>query len=330
MTSKTSVANISEAQRIAGPGSSPSSSPAVVTDSKIKFFLVGGLSGSFASSIMHPVDTVKVHCQTLNETRGCHGERRLVNPFQVSKDIWKNAGLRGFYQGIDSAIFRQMTYAAGRLGIYKILFDMKIKEVGFVTFGQKLSYSLIAGFFGACIGNPADLTMVRRQSDLALAPELRRNYGNVFSSLWRVAREEGLFALWKGTPFTILRVCALTSGQLTTFDEVKERTRKWRGKPDDIYNRVAAAGVSGFLGSCIALPFDNIKVKFQKMVQMPDGTWPYKNLGDVIVKTIRREGLPGFWSGFPAFFFSVGPHTLLILIVQDYLHIFLQKRNKQH
>lgn len=318
-----------EIERITGPGSTPSSSPAVVSDSPFKFFMVGGISGATASSVVHPVDTLKVRCQTLNELRGLKGERSLVNPLEVARYVFKQDGIRGFYRGLDSALLRQVTYSSGRLGIYKVLFDRKVKENGKVTFSQKLGYSLFAGFCGACVGNPADLTMVRRQADLALPENLRRNYGNVFSSLRRVVNDEGFFALWKGTPFTILRVCALTSGQLTTFDEVKERTRKWRGKPDDIYNRLAAASISGLICTSMALPFDNIKVKFQKMIKQPDGTWPYKNLPDVIMKTMRREGLAGFWAGFPAFYFLVGPHTLIMLLVQDYIHIMLKERSRR-
>ena len=81
------------------------------------------------------------------------------------------------------------------------------------------------------------------------------------------------------------------------------------------------------LCSLMALPFDNIKVKFQKMIKLPDGTWPYKNIPDVVLKTIRSEGIAGFWSGLPAFYLLVGPHTLIMLIVQDYVHIFLKNLN---
>jgi solute carrier family 25 oxoglutarate transporter 11 len=249
----------------------------------------------------------------------------------MANHMFTKEGIISFYKGIDSSIFRQITYSSGRLGLYKTLYDRRLKEKGEVSFAYKVVYSLCGGFVGACIGNPADLTMVRRQTDLALPPELRRNYGNVFQSLVRVAKEEGFLALWRGTPFTILRVCALTCGQVTTFDEIKERTRKWRDKPDDIYNRFAAAGVSGFVSSATALPFDNIKVKFQKMIMNPDGTWPYKSFVDCVSKTMRREGLAGFWSGFPAFYMLVGPHTLIMLLVQDYLHIaYSNYRNKQY
>ena len=313
------------------PLSHPASNPHIKTDSAAKFFIIGGLSGATASSIVHPIDTLKARCQTANESRSqqtSHTAR--ISPATVARHILASEGVRSLYRGLDSSIFRQITYATARLGIYKCLYDRRLRMTGDVPFTAKLRYSLFAGLCGAVVGNPADLTLVRRQTDLELPVEQRRNYRNVFNTFGRIIKEEGVVTLWKGTPFTILRVCALTSGQMITFDEIKERTRVWRQKPDDIYNRLAAASVSGLICSVSALPFDNVKVKLQKMTMNADGTWPYSGLSDVVMKTIKREGIRGFWTGLSAFYMLVGPHTLITLIVQDYLHVFWNKSASIH
>ena len=64
------------------------------------------------------------------------------------------------------------------------------------------------------------------------------------------------------------------------------------------------------------------------MKQNADGTWPYKSYFDVVLKTFRREGVFGFWTGFPAFYMYVAPHTLITLIAQDYFHILFTKRGE--
>lgn len=296
---------------------------------KFKYFGLAGLSGICATSVMHPVDTLKVRCQVLNEDFGRKGERHLVNPFRVMRDMWRQNGLFAFYNGIDSSILKQCTYQTARLGIYKYLYDNGIKTKGEVPFFKKFQYAIIAATCGAIVGNPADMTMVRRQSDLALPPDQRRNYKHVFEALWRIYRKEGFFAMWTGVQYAIVRASAASGSQLTTFEEVKERTRKWRGvKHDDVYNRIAAAAASGLACTITALPFDNMKVKFQKMKQNPDGTWPYRSYLDVVMKTFRREGILGFWTGFPAFYMYVAPHTLITLVAQDYFHIlFSPKRD---
>lgn len=88
-------------------------------------FLVGGLSGMCATSVIQPIDTVKVRIQI----KGEEGIRN-ASPFAVAKEIRQQQGIKGFYQGLDSALFRQATYATARLGIYKSLSDYFKKKNG--------------------------------------------------------------------------------------------------------------------------------------------------------------------------------------------------------
>ena len=295
----------------------------------IKFFLIGGVSGATASSLVHPADTLKVRCQIVSETTGAKGHRQVLSPVTVARMMYKEYGIISFYKGIDSSVMRQLIYTSTRLGVYKSLFDMKSRETGKVDFSWKLVFALFAGFCGACVGNPFELSMVRRQADLTLPIDQRRNYRNAFQAIHHIVKHDGIATLWRGVPFTILRVMALTSGQFTTFDEVKERTRKFRGGKDDIYNRVVAASCSGFVSSVTALPFDNVKVKFQKMMPNPDGSMPYSSLKDTFVKTYKLEGVRGFWTGFPAFYLLVGPHTFITLVVNDYLNLYANKSQQK-
>jgi solute carrier family 25 oxoglutarate transporter 11 len=292
----------------------------------LKYFGIAALSGICSTSCMHPVDTLKVRMQILNEELGQRGQRVLLNPIKVANGMWRSDGVRAFYKGFDSSLMKQCTYQTARLGVYKFLYEKEVRNVGQVPFLKKLQFALTAAVASALVGNPADITMIRRQSDLSLPPADRRNYKNVFEAMYRIVRTEGFFTLWTGLPYALVRVMAICCSQLTTFDEVKERTRKWRGgKEDDIYSRVAAAAVSGLACTITALPFDNMKVKYQKMKQNPDGTWPYRSLLDAFAKTFRREGLLGFWAGLPAFYFYVAPHTLISLLSQDYFHILFNK-----
>jgi solute carrier family 25 oxoglutarate transporter 11 len=297
---------------------------------KLKYFMIAGLSGICATSCVHPVDTLKVRCQIINESFGAKGERHIVNPIRVAHQMWREAGVVAFYKGFDSSLFKQVTYSTMRLGIYKYLYDKGVKEQGRVSLLKKIQYSITSAVCAILLGNPADMTMVRRQGDLALPPEQRRNYKNVFDAFIRIVRHEGFFALWTGIHYSMVRVIAATVSQMTTFEEVKERFKVWRGvTDDDIYSRAVAASASGLVCSLTALPFDNMKVKYQKMKLLPDGTWPYKSLLDVYVKTFRREGIFGFWTGLPAFYMYVAPHTLITLISQDYFHILFSK-NRNH
>ena len=94
-------------------------------------FVIGGLSGMCATSVIQPIDTVKVRIQI----KGEEGVRN-ASPFAVAREIHQNQGIRGFYQGLDSALFRQATYATARLGIYKTLSDYLKQKNG----SKEMSY----------------------------------------------------------------------------------------------------------------------------------------------------------------------------------------------
>lgn len=61
--------------------------------SLFKPFIVGSISGSLATSVIQPVDTVKVNIQSLKEAAG----KKVVNvsPFHVGKDIISKDGVAG-------------------------------------------------------------------------------------------------------------------------------------------------------------------------------------------------------------------------------------------
>ncbi len=49
------------------------------------------------------------------------GAQASANPITVGRQIIAESGIKGLYRGIDSALFRQITYGTARLGIFKSL-----------------------------------------------------------------------------------------------------------------------------------------------------------------------------------------------------------------
>jgi solute carrier family 25 (mitochondrial oxoglutarate transporter), member 11 len=95
----------------------------------IKPFVFGGISGCTATSVIQPIDTVKVRIQivskNLAESLKAEGKGGKVNVsfMSVAKEILKNDGIKGFYKGLDSALMRQVFYGTTRLGLFKTLSD---------------------------------------------------------------------------------------------------------------------------------------------------------------------------------------------------------------
>lgn len=90
---------------------------------------------------------------------------------------------------------------------------------------QKAAIGLTAGAIGACVGNPADLALIRMQADATLPLAQRRNYKNAFHALYRIIADEGVLALWKGAGPTVVRAMALNMGMLASYDQSVELFR---------------------------------------------------------------------------------------------------------
>jgi solute carrier family 25 oxoglutarate transporter 11 len=91
---------------------------------------------------------------------------------------------------------------------------------------------MTAGLIASFIGNPADLALIRMQADSALPLAERRNYTNVVNAFSRIAKEEGVTTLWRGSVTTMVRATFLNLGMLAPYDEAKERLNQWRGERD--------------------------------------------------------------------------------------------------
>jgi solute carrier family 25 oxoglutarate transporter 11 len=116
---------------------------------------------------------------------------------------------------------------------------------------------------------------------------------------------------------------ALTSSQLTTFDQFKILINRLRDKEQsDFLTRIVSVSLTGFVASAAALPFDNIKMKLMKMSPDKNGKMPYKGVVDCAMKSIKREGFKGLWVGYMGFWSLVAPHTMVTLMTMDYLHFF--------
>ena len=302
---------------IARPNPLPTPKPVPSLLDTIVPFVIGGASGMASTCIIQPVDMVKVRIQVKSEQLGKGAD---TSPFTVIREMMANGkGVRQFYKGLDSALIRQITYTTTRMGIYKTLFNNYQEKHGTVSMGMKSVFGLTAGFFGALVGNPADLILIRLQSDATLPEAQRRNYRNFSDAFSRIIKEEGALALWRGSGPTIVRAMVLNFAMLGPFDEVKERLNRWSGTKDTVSTRLIASAIAGFLSSFFSLPFDNAKTKIQKMNKLPDGTYPYKGIFDCLGKTLKNEGLSRLWVGFPTYYVRIAPHAMLTLLIQDYL-----------
>ncbi|GAW79666.1 dicarboxylate/tricarboxylate carrier [Plasmodium gonderi] len=286
---------------------------------KIKPFAVGGASGMFATFCVQPLDMIKVRIQLNAE-----GKNAIKNPFIIGTNIIKNEGVLSLYKGLDAGLTRQIVYTTGRLGLFRTFSDMVKKEGEPLPFYKKCFCALAAGGLGAFLGNPADLSLIRLQADNTLPKELKRNYTGVFNAVYRISKEEGILALWKGSVPTIARAMSLNLGMLSTYDQSKEYLEKYLGV--GMKTNLVASVISGFFAVTLSLPFDFVKTCMQKMKVDPvTKKVPYKNMLDCSYQLYKKGGISIFYASYATYYVRIAPHAMITLITMDYLNNFLKK-----
>ncbi|EPQ66713.1 Bgt-1129 [Blumeria graminis f. sp. tritici] len=283
-------------------------------------FINGGIAGIIATTLVQPIDMIKVRLQLSGEASK---SGFTTSPISVFRDITSTGKLIDLYTGISAGILRQAVYTTARLG----LFDT---TVGFLTvkaseqhrsinFKERASAGLMAGGFAAMLGNPADLALIRMQSDSLKPIHERQNHRHALSALKDIARSEGLVALWAGATPTVARAMALNFGQLTFFYEAKH-ILKDAGLTSQSQT-VGALAIAGFFASFFSLPFDFVKTRLQKQVSNEDGKLPYKSMSDCFEKVAREEGILSFYRGFSTYYGRIAPHAIWLEVCRSNVSI---------
>ncbi|KAK4109773.1 mitochondrial carrier [Canariomyces notabilis] len=282
-------------------------------------FINGGISGMVATTVIQPVDMIKVRIQLAGE--GKAGGPKPT-PLSVTREIMASGKALDLYTGLSAGLLRQAVYTTARLGFFDTFMARmaaRAKSKGSsVGFRERATAGLAAGGLAAMIGNPADLALIRMQSDGLRPVADRKNYKSVIDALSSIAKSEGVGALWAGAAPTVVRAMALNFGQLAFFSESKAQL-KARTNMSANAQTLSASAIAGFFASFFSLPFDFVKTRLQKQQKGPDGKLPYSGMADCFAKVAKQEGLMRFYRGFGTYYVRIAPHAMVTLIVADYL-----------
>ena len=271
-------------------------------------FVNGGIAGMAATSVIQPIDMIKVRLQLAGE--GVKTGPKPT-PLGITRDIIAAGKVLDLYTGLSAGLLRQAVYTTARLGFFDT-FMARLKtratEQGTtIGFKERAAAGLSAGGLAAMIGNPADLALIRMQSDGLKPLAERKNYKSVIDALSSIAKSEGVGALWSGAAPTVVRAMALNFGQLAFFSEAKQQLKDTSLSPRT--QTLAASAVAGFFASFFSLPFDFVKTRLQKQSRRPDGTLPYKSMADCFRKVAKDEGIMRFYRGFSTYYVRIAPHA---------------------
>lgn len=272
-------------------------------------FINGGLAGMTATTLIQPIDMIKVRLQLAGEGLST-GPR--PSPLAITREIIASGKALDLYTGLSAGLLRQAVYTTARLGFFDSI--IKIAKTQAEAKGQPIGFKeragagLSAGGLAAMIGNPADLALIRMQSDGLKPVAQRANYNSVIDALLRISRTEGIGALWAGALPTVARAMALNFGQLAFFAEAKTQLKS-RTQLAPQTQTLTASAIAGFFASFFSLPFDFVKTRLQKQQKGPDGKMPYRGMVDCARKVIVQEGWLRFYRGFSTYYVRIAPHA---------------------
>lgn len=273
-------------------------------------FINGGLAGMTATTVIQPIDMVKVRLQLAGE--GAKTGPR-PSPFRIAREIINSGQVSDLYTGLSAGLLRQAVYTTARIGFFDTFIDWQktsaAKKGRTIGFKERCISAVSAGGLAAMIGNPADLALIRMQSDGLKPLAQRQNYTGVMEALSRIGKTEGISALWAGAYPTVVRAMALNFGQLAGFSEAKEQLRKHTPWLPSKAQTLAASAIAGFFASFFSLPFDFVKTRLQKQQKGPDGKLPYKSMAACFRKVAKDEGLLRFYRGFGTYYVRIAPHA---------------------
>ncbi|KAJ0098151.1 hypothetical protein Patl1_28297 [Pistacia atlantica] len=306
----------------------------------VKGFVEGGIASIVAGCSTHPLDLLKVRMQLQGEAHAPTQPVQSLRPalafpttttavhvqpppprvglVTVGVRLVKQEGVTALFSGVSATVLRQTLYSTTRMGLYDILKNKWTDpETRTMPLTSKIVAGLIAGGIGAAVGNPADVAMVRMQADGRLPPAQRRNYKSVVDAITRMAKQEGVTSLWRGSSLTVNRAMLVTASQLASYDQIKETILAKGVMRDGLGTHVTASFAAGFVAAVTSNPVDVIKTRVMNMKVEPGKAPPYKGAIDCAVKTVKAEGPMALYKGFIPTISRQGPFTIVLFVTLE-------------
>lgn len=164
----------------------------VSTMNQLLAVLTGATAGATESFVVVPFELVKIKLQDRTSKFNGMGE--------VVKHIVKENGALGLYKGLELTMWRHVAWNAGYFGlIHQVRSLMPKPNTSSEKMLLDLTSGAIGGTFGTMLNTPFDVVKLRIQAGSS-------KYVWTVPSVFTVAKEEGVVALYKGFVPKVLRL----------------------------------------------------------------------------------------------------------------------------
>jgi solute carrier family 25 oxoglutarate transporter 11 len=195
-------------------------------DSFIKKAACGLAAGAIAAMVCNPVEVCLVRMQA-DGLKPVAERRGYTNIMNALWRVGSEEGVLTYWRGVGPTVARAMVVCATQLSTYDHAKYMYRDKFHFLKDGVLLHFasSLTAGLIYSYCTLPLDMAKTRMQNEKVTAGA-RPLYRNIPQTIGMVAKEEGVFALWKGFATYFAR-CGGHSVTMFLFLEQYRKLTKW-------------------------------------------------------------------------------------------------------
>ncbi|BAM80535.1 similar to mitochondrial carrier protein [Cyanidioschyzon merolae strain 10D] len=345
-------------------------------------FTAGAVSGMVNTLVLSPLDVVRTRMQVGSFGNTAHALRtgsglELRHFRDVFRATFRTEGIGGFYRGLTASLMAFMPNWAIYFSLYEQLRGTLLEQwsknppkrsrLGANLFPSRglskdmlasMMASMGAGAATALLCSPLWVVKTRMQAEVVLPGSVPR-YRNPLECLRRIAREEGLAALYRGLTPSLLGLIHVAV-QFPLYEALK---RSWvvsrpRSKEPGastsaltearppVWRIMVASSVSKIVASAVAYPHEVIRSRLQmiSILSVESGIPPpepflnrtAKGIGTEPVRMLRlvrymlkEEGISAFYRGIGATLFRTLPATVLTFVTYELCKTFLEERAQE-
>ncbi|KAJ3781477.1 mitochondrial carrier domain-containing protein [Lentinula aff. detonsa] len=292
-------------------------------------FVLGGIAAYIAVTISNPADVIKTRLQLQGELAKAGAVRVYQHAPDAFVKTWKNKGIRGLQRGLGPAYMYQILLNGSRLGFYEPFRRGINGLVGRSAEEQIPITSVLAGASSGAVGgswscnvHEASLSdsslpllgtlfpLSKHAYSPALPVGAQHHYKSSFDALSTIFRAEGFRRMVQGIDAAILRTPMGSSVQLPSYNFTKNQLVKCGILPENsTWTFLASSTVSG---ACVPADTALTWMYNQPTIRNADGKIVgalYKDPIDCLWKTVKTEGVRGWYKGSTAHFLRIAPHT---------------------
>jgi len=257
--------------------------------------IAGTAGGSTAMTLMYPLDQIRTYLQVKKATSTLEGTKALL----------KEDGFVGLYRGLGSvlislAVSNFVYFYANNL--LKVLIKKYTKEQ--VTVIQNLFIASVAGVINVLLTCPLWVANTRlklqfkgsgkRDSGKEIKP-----YKGMYDCLARVAKEEGILALWSGTIASLILVSNPTIN-FVVYDKIRQiwvSAAKKQGRSLTSVEIFVNGAIAKAVATVLTYPIQVAQTRLRAHGKESETKEKYTSTFDVLLKLYKSDGLFGWFAG---------------------------------